>query len=53
MQTMQSLTSWPCESSTLVFVDDDGIQRQVEVNERYYLPTEITWLLKSLGYRKG
>lgn len=40
------------ESSTLVFVDDDGIQRQVEVNERYYLPTEITWLLKSLGYRK-
>jgi hypothetical protein len=25
---------------------------QLECNERYYVPCEITWLLKSLGYKK-
>ena len=33
------------------FVDDDGSEHQVECSERYYMPSEITWLLKSLGYR--
>jgi len=32
--------------------DDDGNKKQLECNERYYVPSEITWLLKSLGYRK-
>ena len=25
---------------------------ELECNERYYIPPEITWLLKSLGYNK-
>jgi 2-polyprenyl-3-methyl-5-hydroxy-6-metoxy-1,4-benzoquinol methylase len=30
--------------------DDDGNLKTFESNERYYVPSEITWLLKSLGY---
>ena len=30
--------------------DDAGNKKQIESNERYYVPSEITWLLKSLGY---
>lgn len=33
-------------------VDDDGNKKVLESNERYYVPSEITWLLKSLGYIK-
>ncbi|MBN1158319.1 MAG: class I SAM-dependent methyltransferase [Bacteroidales bacterium] len=33
-------------------VDDSGNQKELECNERYYVPSEITWLLKSLGYKK-
>ncbi len=32
--------------------DDSGNKKSVECNERYYVPSEITWLLKSLGYNK-
>ena len=32
--------------------DDDGNQKRFECSERYYVPSEITWLLKSLGYKK-
>jgi len=32
--------------------DDDGNKRELECNERYYVPSEITWLLKTLGYFK-
>jgi len=32
--------------------DDDGNKKTLESNERYYVPSEITWLLKSLGYQK-
>jgi len=31
--------------------DDDGNPLELESNERYYIPPEITWLLKSLGYK--
>jgi SAM-dependent methyltransferase len=34
------------------FQDDEGIEKQIECNERYYVPSEITWLLKSLGFTK-
>lgn len=34
------------------FVDDDGEEHRLECNERYYVPSEITWLLKSLGFHK-
>lgn len=30
--------------------DDSGNKMVLECNERYYVPSEITWLLKSLGY---
>jgi len=32
------------------FTDDDGVEHQLVCNERYYVPSEITWLLKSLGF---
>jgi len=31
--------------------DDDGNKLKLNCNERYYVPSEITWLLKSLGYK--
>jgi len=34
------------------FEDDDGNKKELECNERYYVPSEITWLLKSLGFKK-
>lgn len=33
--------------------DDAGKKRTLTCNERYYVPSEITWLLKSLGYKKS
>jgi len=34
-------------------VDDDfGNKKELECNERYYVPSEITWLLKSLEFKK-
>lgn len=33
-------------------VDDNGIEKELECNERYYIPSEITWLLKTLGFTK-
>jgi 2-polyprenyl-3-methyl-5-hydroxy-6-metoxy-1,4-benzoquinol methylase len=32
--------------------DDSGNKMKLDCNERYYVPSEITWLLKSLGYKK-
>lgn len=32
--------------------DDNGVEKELECNERYYIPSEITWLLKSLGFTK-
>ena len=32
------------------FVDDQGNKKELSCNERYYVPCEITWLLKSLGF---
>ena len=34
------------------FEDDDGNKKKLECNERYYVPSEITWLLKTLRYIK-
>jgi 2-polyprenyl-3-methyl-5-hydroxy-6-metoxy-1,4-benzoquinol methylase len=33
------------------FEDDSGVKGSIESDERYYVPSEITWLLKSLGYQ--
>lgn len=32
------------------FEDDLGNKKTLKSNERYYVPSEITWLLKSLGF---
>jgi RimJ/RimL family protein N-acetyltransferase/SAM-dependent methyltransferase len=32
------------------FEDDDGNRKTLDCNERYYVPSEITWMLKSLGF---
>jgi hypothetical protein len=34
------------------FADDNGNRKTLVCNERYYVPSEITWLLKSLGFKK-
>lgn len=34
------------------FEDDLGNKKTLECNERYYVPSEITWLLKSLGFKR-
>ncbi|MBP8129580.1 MAG: methyltransferase domain-containing protein [Candidatus Hydrogenedentes bacterium] len=31
-------------------IDDNGSKLTLHCNERYYVPSEITWLLKTLGY---
>ena len=33
------------------FTDDEGNRHTLQCNERYYVPSEITWLLKSLGFK--
>lgn len=37
---------------TMTVEDDDGNIKQIEYSERYYIPSEITWFLKVLGYSK-
>ena len=38
--------------NTTTVEDDSGNKRELQCNERYYAPSEITWLLKSLGFTK-
>lgn len=38
--------------NTTSFTDDDGNSSELECNERYYMPSEITWLLNSLGFKR-
>lgn len=33
------------------FTDDEGNEHELECNERYYVPSEITWMLKTLGFK--
>ena len=39
------------DHSEFEFTDDEGNQQAIVCNERYYLPSEITWMLKSLNMR--
>lgn len=32
------------------FTDDLGVMKKLDCNERYYVPCEITWLLKTIGF---
>jgi SAM-dependent methyltransferase len=38
------------DHSTTTYTDDAGATNEIESNERYYLPSEITWLLQSLSF---
>ena len=40
------------DHNTVVFEDDAGTKKELTCNERYYVPSEITWLLKTLGFKK-
>ncbi|MBP6977255.1 MAG: class I SAM-dependent methyltransferase [Lentimicrobiaceae bacterium] len=39
------------DHSTLKTKDDTGAEMELQCNERYYVPSEITWLLKSLNFK--
>ena len=39
------------EYSTIYVEDDLGNKKELQCNERYYVPSEITWLLKTLNFR--
>ncbi|MDB4582475.1 class I SAM-dependent methyltransferase [Draconibacterium sp.] len=39
------------DRNKMVIPDDDGNSRELDCNERYYAPAEITWLLKALGMK--
>lgn len=38
--------------STVELKDDSGNAKIIKCNERYYIPSEITWYLKTLGFKK-
>jgi len=38
------------ETAELTAVDDDGKEKMLHTNERWYMPAEINWLLKTLGF---
>jgi 2-polyprenyl-3-methyl-5-hydroxy-6-metoxy-1,4-benzoquinol methylase len=38
------------QQSTITFVDDDGQKKELQCDERYYVPSEIRWMLNSLGF---
>jgi len=40
------------DHNTVAFEDDAGNKKELQCNERYYVPSEITWLLKALGFKK-
>ncbi len=39
------------DTSTFEFADDDGNARSIQSSERYYVPSEISWMLRSLGLK--
>lgn len=39
--------------SRVDFTDDAGVTRQLETDERHYLPSELTWYMHTLGMRNA
>jgi len=39
------------DHNVTTFEDDSGHKKELVCNERYYVPSEMTWLLKSLGFQ--
>jgi len=40
------------DHNTHVFEDDLGNKKELKCDERYYVPSEIRWLLKTLGHKR-
>ena len=40
------------ETSTVEIIDDSGEKKEITCSDRYYTPSEMTWLLKSLGFKQ-
>jgi hypothetical protein len=38
------------ETDTVEITDDSGKKKTITGNERYYMPSEMTWLLQSLHF---
>jgi 2-polyprenyl-3-methyl-5-hydroxy-6-metoxy-1,4-benzoquinol methylase len=38
------------DHSVFEFINDEGEKISLQCNERYYVPSEINWLLKSIGF---
>lgn len=39
------------DHNVTLFEDDSGNKKELKCNERYYVPSEIIWLLKSLNFK--
>ena len=39
------------DHNTTHIVDDSGNKKELQCNERYYVPSEITWLLETLNFK--
>lgn len=39
--------------SKLAVTDDDGVRKELEADERYYAPSEISWYLASLRFKRS
>jgi len=40
------------DNQVITVVDDNGEKKELKCSERYYVPSELTWLLKSVGFSK-
>lgn len=40
------------DSSVIKTTDDSGKEKMLNCTERYYVPPEISWMLKSIGFKK-
>jgi len=41
------------DRTTMTVTDDDGNIKELEADERYYAPSEISWYLTSLRFKKS
>ena len=40
------------DHTVITVVDDNGQKKELQCNERYYVPSEVCWMLKLLGFIK-
>jgi hypothetical protein len=40
------------EISVMEVRNDSGVKKALRCNERFYVPSELSWMLKTLGFRK-